>query len=91
MPALPLGVQNLHVLQGVVSGRGEVRISCGEQIKHAGMEIDVLHLQLFSALPGGAFKGEDPPLGFGPRLLLHAGLLEALHGQMEMSLLVDAL
>lgn len=90
MPVLPLGVQSLHVLQGIVGGSGEVRISCGEQVKHAGVEIDVLNLQLLSALPGGAFEGEHPSLGFDPRLLLKAGLLEAQHGQLKMSLLVDA-
>lgn len=91
MPALLLGVQSLHVLQGIVGGSGEVRISCGEQVKHAGVEIDVLNLQLLLALPGGAFEGEDASLGLDPRLRLKAGLLEAQHGQLKMSFLVDAL
>ncbi len=63
MPVLPLGVQSLHVLQGTVGCSGEVRISCGEQVKHAGVEIDVLNLQLLHALLGGTFEGGRPLSG----------------------------
>lgn len=58
MPALPLGVQRFHVLEGAVGGGGEVGVTGGEQVKDARVEIDVLDLQLLAALPGGALEAE---------------------------------
>lgn len=56
VPALLPGVQCLHVLQSTVGGNGEVGITSGEQVKDAGLEIDVLHWHLLVAVSVGSLQ-----------------------------------
>uniref|UniRef100_A0A8C3ST96 Uncharacterized protein n=1 Tax=Chelydra serpentina TaxID=8475 RepID=A0A8C3ST96_CHESE len=59
------GVQRLQVFQGPVSSHGELGVPRGEQVKDAGLEIHVLHLQDAATLLGGHLHRVGPS-GAGP-------------------------
>lgn len=95
-------MQALHVLQGAVGGRREVSVPGGQEVEDAGVEVDVLHLQLLPAALPGALQAEN--LSAGGRLRLHQGrvawsvqLLKLQaergrrEGQRQVARLVDAL
>lgn len=48
-PPIPVRVETLHVLLGAVRSHCEVSVPGGQEIKHAGVEVNVLHLQLLAA------------------------------------------
>jgi len=95
-PSLPVWVEALHVLLGAVRRRGEVGVPGGEEIKHTGVEVDVLHVQLLPAallrplhaeeLRGAGRRGEA-----GPPLELQAERRRGRRWQGEVPGPVDAL
>lgn len=48
-PSISVWMEALHVLQGAVGCHSEVSVPGGQEVKHAGVEVNVLHLQLFPA------------------------------------------
>lgn len=80
------GRQRLQVFQGAVGRQGELGVPRGQQVKHARLEVDVLHLQRLPALGRGPLHRVDlvrwpqrPQLATGAALL--AGVVLALAAQ----------
>ena len=48
-----VGVEHFHVLEGVVGRHGEVDVTRGKQVKHTGLEIQILHREALFTLGHG--------------------------------------
>lgn len=51
-------MEHFYILKGVVGCHGEVYVSGGEEIKHAGLKVQVLHWESLLALSLGRLVGE---------------------------------
>ena len=87
MPTFLPGVQRLHVLQGAVRGSREVGIAGGEQVKDAGLEVDVLHRHLLVTPCAGRLQRVAGP-GRGGGAVGQAGPQDGRHLALPV---VDAL
>ncbi|TNN43934.1 hypothetical protein EYF80_045871 [Liparis tanakae] len=56
---LAVGVEHLHVLEGVVGSHGEVDVSGGEEVEYARLEVQVLHREPLFALGLGRLVGKS--------------------------------
>lgn len=69
-PPVPKWMQTLHVLLGTVRCHCEISIPGGQEIKHTGVEVNVLHLQLLSTVLLCPFIAKNLQRTVGVRLCL---------------------